>query len=141
MWVVLKSPKIIKSQMCLLSRRRGGWIPLLAAQGASHALSPPPPSLLQYGVRAVQGGGRSSARETIGRVAAGAVAKKLLHTVGPLPLTHPDFLAPLPACVSCLTPLCLPLFNSLHSSPLKRVVLRLLARRSSRLFRGCTTSR
>ena len=35
----------------------------------------------KYGVRAVQGGGRSSARETIGRVAAGAVAKKLLRTV------------------------------------------------------------
>eukprot|EP01018_Ginkgo_biloba_P033695 Gb_41600 [translate_table: standard] len=33
----------------------------------------------KYGVRSVQGGGRSSARETIGRVAAGAVAKKLLH--------------------------------------------------------------
>ncbi|BBN03909.1 chorismate synthase [Marchantia polymorpha subsp. ruderalis] len=33
----------------------------------------------KYGVRAVQGGGRSSARETIGRVAAGAVAKKLLE--------------------------------------------------------------
>ncbi|KAJ7558315.1 hypothetical protein O6H91_04G033000 [Diphasiastrum complanatum] len=32
----------------------------------------------KYGVRAVEGGGRSSARETIGRVAAGAVAKKLL---------------------------------------------------------------
>lgn len=32
----------------------------------------------KYGVRAVAGGGRSSARETIGRVAAGAVAKKLL---------------------------------------------------------------
>ena len=29
----------------------------------------------------VAGGGRSSARETIGRVAAGAVAKKLLETV------------------------------------------------------------
>ncbi|GBG86565.1 hypothetical protein CBR_g41627 [Chara braunii] len=33
----------------------------------------------KYGVRAVQGGGRSSARETIGRVAAGAVAKKFLQ--------------------------------------------------------------
>uniref|UniRef100_A0A453IH81 Chorismate synthase n=1 Tax=Aegilops tauschii subsp. strangulata TaxID=200361 RepID=A0A453IH81_AEGTS len=33
---------------------------------------------LKYGVRSVQGGGRSSARETIGRVAAGAVAKKIL---------------------------------------------------------------
>ncbi|KAL8483020.1 hypothetical protein ACS0TY_025904 [Phlomoides rotata] len=32
----------------------------------------------KYGVRSVQGGGRSSARETIGRVAAGAVAKKNL---------------------------------------------------------------
>ncbi|CAI5973512.1 unnamed protein product [Closterium sp. NIES-65] len=32
----------------------------------------------KYGVRAIQGGGRSSARETIGRVAAGAIAKKLL---------------------------------------------------------------
>eukprot|EP00520_Triparma_pacifica_P006816 CAMPEP_0118645152 /NCGR_PEP_ID=MMETSP0785-20121206/7343_1 /TAXON_ID=91992 /ORGANISM="Bolidomonas pacifica, Strain CCMP 1866" /LENGTH=456 /DNA_ID=CAMNT_0006537005 /DNA_START=144 /DNA_END=1514 /DNA_ORIENTATION=+ len=33
----------------------------------------------KYGVRAVAGGGRSSARETIGRVAAGAIAKKILH--------------------------------------------------------------
>lgn len=33
----------------------------------------------KYGVRAVAGGGRSSARETIGRVAAGAVARKLLQ--------------------------------------------------------------
>lgn len=36
----------------------------------------------KYGIRAVAGGGRSSARETIGRVAAGAVAKKLLKIVG-----------------------------------------------------------
>lgn len=35
----------------------------------------------KYGIRAVAGGGRSSARETIGRVAAGAVAKKLLRVV------------------------------------------------------------
>ncbi len=33
----------------------------------------------KYGHRNWQGGGRSSARETIGRVAAGAIAKKLLH--------------------------------------------------------------
>lgn len=33
---------------------------------------------MKYGVRSVQGGGRSSARETIGRVAPGAVAKKIL---------------------------------------------------------------
>ena len=32
----------------------------------------------KYGIRAVAGGGRSSARETIGRVAAAAVARKLL---------------------------------------------------------------
>ncbi|MFS7968382.1 Chorismate synthase 1 [Helianthus anomalus] len=32
----------------------------------------------KYGTRSVEGGGRSSARETIGRVAAGAVAKKIL---------------------------------------------------------------
>ena len=32
----------------------------------------------KYGIRAVAGGGRSSARETIGRVAAAAVAKQLL---------------------------------------------------------------
>ena len=33
----------------------------------------------KYGVRAVAGGGRSSARETIGRVAAGAIARKILQ--------------------------------------------------------------
>lgn len=37
----------------------------------------------KYGIRAVAGGGRSSARETIGRVAAGAVAKKLLAQLCP----------------------------------------------------------
>ena len=34
----------------------------------------------KYGIRAWQGGGRASARETIGRVAAGAIARKLLAT-------------------------------------------------------------
>jgi len=33
----------------------------------------------KYGIRAWQGGGRASARETVGRVAAGAIAKKLLR--------------------------------------------------------------
>lgn len=33
----------------------------------------------KYGLRAWQGGGRASARETIGRVAAGAIAKKILR--------------------------------------------------------------
>ena len=36
----------------------------------------------KYGIRDHQGGGRSSARETIGRVAAGAVARKLLAKAG-----------------------------------------------------------
>lgn len=36
---------------------------------------------MKYGTRAVAGGGRASARETIGRVAAGAIAKKLLKQV------------------------------------------------------------
>ena len=36
---------------------------------------------LKYGIQAGSGGGRASARETIGRVAAGAVAKQLLKTL------------------------------------------------------------
>jgi chorismate synthase len=35
----------------------------------------------KYGIRNWQGGGRASARETISRVAAGAIAKKILHQV------------------------------------------------------------
>ncbi len=38
--------------------------------------------LAKYGVRDYRGGGRASARETIGRVAAGAIAKKLLGYEG-----------------------------------------------------------
>jgi len=34
---------------------------------------------MKYGIRALSGGGRSSARETIGRVAAGAIAEKFLN--------------------------------------------------------------
>src|SRR5256885_3604074 len=34
---------------------------------------------VKYGIRAWPGGGRTSARETIGRVAAGAIAKKILR--------------------------------------------------------------
>lgn len=36
----------------------------------------------KYGIRAWQGGGRASARETIGRVAAGAIAQAFLATLG-----------------------------------------------------------
>src|SRR5208283_854850 len=37
----------------------------------------------KYGIRNWQGGGRASARETIGRVAAAAIAKKVLHNYLP----------------------------------------------------------
>ncbi|MDO9516693.1 MAG: chorismate synthase [Methanosarcinaceae archaeon] len=40
------------------------------------------PYIAKYGIRDHRGGGRSSARETIGRVAAGAIAKKLLSEFG-----------------------------------------------------------
>ena len=36
---------------------------------------------LKYGIQASSGGGRASARETIGRVAAGSIAKQLLNKV------------------------------------------------------------
>ncbi len=36
----------------------------------------------KFGFRDYRGGGRSSARETVGRVAAGAIARKLLRTIG-----------------------------------------------------------
>ncbi|MEM9226832.1 MAG: chorismate synthase [Verrucomicrobiota bacterium] len=38
----------------------------------------------KYGIRNHEGGGRSSARETIGRVAAGAVAAKVLQSMAPI---------------------------------------------------------
>jgi len=37
----------------------------------------------KYGIRNWQGGGRASARETIGRVAAGAIARKVLRALNP----------------------------------------------------------
>lgn len=40
----------------------------------------------KFGIRNHEGGGRSSARETVGRVAAGAVAKKILQSVGGIDL-------------------------------------------------------
>jgi chorismate synthase len=38
----------------------------------------------KYGVRAWEGGGRASARETVGRVAAGVLARKVLAAAGPV---------------------------------------------------------
>ena len=57
---------------------------------------------MKYGIRDYRGGGRSSARETVGRVAAGAIAKKLLkrhkivvtgytRQIGPLRAKKIDF--------------------------------------------------
>lgn len=43
---------------------------------------------MKYGIRDHRGGGRASARETVGRVAAGAVAKKLLSGHGIRILAH-----------------------------------------------------
>src|SRR5204862_5751842 len=37
----------------------------------------------KYGIRNWQGGGRASARETIGRVAAGAIARKIMRALSP----------------------------------------------------------
>ena len=37
---------------------------------------------MKYGFRDYRGGGRSSGRETIGRVAAGAIAVKILNSLG-----------------------------------------------------------
>jgi len=38
----------------------------------------------KYGIRAWAGGGRASARETVGRVAAGAIARQVLASLGPV---------------------------------------------------------
>ncbi len=60
----------------------------------------------KYGIRAWQGGGRSSARETVGRVAAGAVARKLLAEACGVEITayvtriHRIVAAPEPASVT-----------------------------------------
>lgn len=60
---------------------------------------------MKYGTRAIAGGGRASARETIGRVAAGAIAKKLLKQVCGTEV----FTAHYAACVSqrCLHECCI----------------------------------
>lgn len=69
----------------------------------------------KYGFRDYRGGGRSSARETIGRVAAGAVAAKILavlgirlmaytKSIGPITITPANF----DAAKICENPLCMP---------------------------------
>jgi chorismate synthase len=49
----------------------------------------------KYGFRDYRGGGRSSGRETIGRVAAGAIAIKLLHEMGISFLTYSQSIGPI----------------------------------------------
>lgn len=49
----------------------------------------------KYGIRDYRGGGRSSGRETIGRVAAGAIAWKLLNEFGITPLTYATSIGPI----------------------------------------------
>ena len=49
---------------------------------------------LKYGFRDYRGGGRSSGRETIGRVAAGAIASKILDQLGVQILTYTKSIGP-----------------------------------------------
>ncbi len=64
--------------MCVANRdqRPDDYAPLSAIPRPSHADYT---YQMKYGIRTSSGGGRSSARETIGRVAAGAIADKFLH--------------------------------------------------------------
>lgn len=48
----------------------------------------------KYGIRDFRGGGRSSGRETIGRVAAGAIASKILESLGIKILTYAKEIGP-----------------------------------------------
>ncbi|CAN4112879.1 unnamed protein product [Withania somnifera] len=65
----------IKVEVPNTDQRGNDYSEMSLAYGPSHADATYD---FKYGVRSIQGGGRSSARETIGRVAAGAVAKKIL---------------------------------------------------------------
>lgn len=55
----------------------------------------------KYGFRDYRGGGRSSGRETIGRVAAGAVAAKLLKQMGITFTTYTKSIGPVTAAAFC----------------------------------------
>ena len=50
---------------------------------------------MKYGFRDYRGGGRSSGRETIGRVAAGAIALKILHQLGITFTTYTKAIGPI----------------------------------------------
>ena len=55
----------------------------------------------KYGVRDYRGGGRSSGRETIGRVAAGAVACRILEQLGVVVYAYTRTIGPVAADLSC----------------------------------------
>ena len=58
----------------------------------------------KYGFRDYRGGGRSSARETIGRVAAGAIARKVLATLGITVQAYATAIGPVKADMSAFDP-------------------------------------
>lgn len=69
----------------------------------------------KYGFRDYRGGGRSSGRETIGRVAAGAIASKILNTMGITVTAYTRSIGPVSADLSQFdaeaiisTPTCMP---------------------------------
>ena len=73
----------------------------------------------KYGFRDYRGGGRSSGRETIGRVAAGAIACKILsqlgisvnaytRAIGPIEINYPDSNEQIDIALSLKTPTCMP---------------------------------
>lgn len=74
---------------------------------------------MKYGLRDYRGGGRSSGRETIGRVAAGAVACKLLKELQVEILTYTKSIGPICADMEhfhrdaiLATPTCMPDYNA-----------------------------
>ncbi|MEG0963009.1 MAG: chorismate synthase [Lachnospiraceae bacterium] len=76
---------------------------------------------MKYGFRDYQGGGRSSGRETIGRVAAGAIASKLLQTIGISILTYSRAIGPVSLSFSAkdlLAQNVIELNDAIASSPL-----------------------
>ena len=54
----------------------------------------------KYGFRDYRGGGRSSGRETIGRVASGAIASKILETLGISFCTYTKSIGPVSSVIS-----------------------------------------
>ena len=66
----------------------------------------------KYGFRDYRGGGRSSGRETIGRVAAGAIASKILSTMGISIITYTESIGPVTIDSAHIDP------NEINNNPL-----------------------